>query len=531
MTALGDPVAPFATATDDQGNVYVAGSFYDSLRLGPFRLRSAGGEDGFVAKWRADTKAFEWVQQVAGPASEQVLALAVAQNRVYIVGSFSSAQAQLGTLSMPYQGMTGNDNLFVARLTTTGPTSTCTWARTLGSSVTTASTVAVLDSSIYVGGSFYGTATFGRSMLPDRHANQLGRDNGFLAKFTDTGRTARCEWAQPVGVGVGALAVTTTGVYLAGPYQGGKPEFDNLTLPSYGAGNMYIAKLTDAGPQGSLTWVQQTGDVELAWIGGLAVVGNNVYVGGTFFGRTVPFGTTLVTNVNHGHGTDIFVAKLTDAGPTSSFSWAKQAGGNGQDECHGLAANETGVYLTGTFNSAPATFGACQVRNQGGADVFATQLTDAGTTASFNWAQSVGGPANDKSWSMALSGTRIYIASTLLTPVQLDAGVVAQGAFLGVLESPSASTTVASASAAWAVALSPNPAQGMVTVHLPPQPKGLDATFQLYDAQGRVVRSRTQAVPVTGLDQAWSLDGLSSGLYILRVQAGSATTSQHLIVE
>ncbi|RZJ94022.1 MAG: T9SS type A sorting domain-containing protein [Hymenobacter sp.] len=530
--ALDNPLVPFATATDEQGDVYVAGSFYDSLRLGAFRLRSVGGEDGFVAKWRAATHTFEWVQQVSGPQTERVLALAVAQNRVYLVGSSSSGQAQVGSLSLLSQGAVGNDNVFVTRLTASGPSSAFTWVQTLGSHVTTASTVAVHDSSVYVGGSFYGAATFGRSVLADRHANQAGGANGFLAKFTDTGRTARCEWAQPVGVGVGALAVSAAGVYLAGAYQGGQAEFDNLTLPSYGSGNLYIAKLRDAGSQGSLTWVQHTGDLQLAWVSGLAVVDSSLYVGGTFFGRTLRFGPTLLTNVNHGHGTDIFLAKLTDGGSSSRFSWAQQAGGAGQDECQGLAANETGVYLTGTFSSAPATFGPCQVLNKGGADTFVAHLTDAGRTASFTWAQSVGGPANDRSWSMALSGPRVYVAATLpsATPIQLATGSLVQGAFLGVLESPPASPSLADPGVG-EVALYPNPAQELVTVHLPPQAAPRETTFQLYDAQGRLIRAFTQQVPVTGLDQQWTLHGLSKGLYVLRVQAGATTTSQRLVVE
>lgn len=531
-TALDNPLAPFATATDTQGNVYVAGSFYDSLRLGPFRLRSAGGEDGFVAKWRPATHDFAWVQLVSGPQTERVVALTVAQNQVYLVGSFSSGHAQLGSLALPAQGLVGNENVFVARLPASGPTSDFTWAQTLDSSVTTASTVAVHDSSIYIGGSFYGTATFGRTVLPDRHANQVGGANGFLAKYTDTGRQARCEWAQPVGVGVSALAVQAPGVYVAGAYQGGRAEFDQAPLPSYGNGNLYVAKLTDAGPQGSLTWLQSTGDLELAWVGGLAVVDSSVYVGGTFFGRTLHFGSTLLTNTNHGHGTDLFLAKLTDAGATSRFRWAQQAGGAGQDECHGLAANETGVYLSGTFSGAPATFGSCQVLNQGGADAFVTQVLDAGPTARFTWAQRVGGPANEVCWSMALSGPRVYVAATLLTPTpfQLATGALVQGAFLGVLESPAASSLAASL-VAEDVGLYPNPAQGMVTVHLPPLAAGGEAVCQLYDRQGRVVRAFTQQGPLTGVDQVWSLSGLSKGLYVLRVQAGALTTSQRLVVE
>lgn len=53
--------------------------------------------------------------------------------------------------------------------------------------------------------------------------------------------------------------------------------------------------------------------------------GTSVYVAGTFTGNTAGFGATTLTNANTSpFSTDVFVAKLTDVGATSSFAWSQR---------------------------------------------------------------------------------------------------------------------------------------------------------------------------------------------------------------
>ncbi len=527
--AFGRNQSPYieALTTDAAGNVYVGGFFYDSLRLGNQLLHSAGMRDGFVAKWNATTTHFEWAQQVAGPEEEIVTAIATADSSVYITGVFYSASVSVGSLPQAAHSGTGNYNAFVAKLTATRAGPVTTWVQLLGGSGALVNTLAVAAHNVYVGGACYGPLTFGHSQLPDHYG--LQGLNAFVAKLTDTGPSARCEWAHPAGTGISALAMGEQGLFLAGFYRGVPNELGPEALPNYGYGssNIYVAKLIDTGAEGQLSWVQHTGDVELAWVGGLAVRGSSVYIGGSFFSKTLRFGATVLTNARHGGGTDIFVAKLTDTGAAGSFTWAQRIGGQGYDVCHGLAVNETGLYLAGEF-SQPLDCGSWHLASAGGEDLLVTKLLDAGPTATFAWAQSLGSPANDAAWAIALSGPRVYVAGHLVTPVRVGAGPLVENSFIGRLRDPGAGPA---SRTPIALELYPNPAQGSVGVRLPPLPGVAQATLTLRDVQGRVVRQTTEVLSAAGLRYSWPLPALPGGVYMLQVQAGTTSLNRRLVVE
>jgi hypothetical protein len=73
------------------------------------------------------------------------------------------------------------------------------------------------------------------------------------------------------------------------------------------------------------------------------------------------YGTTAsfgaTTLTNASNLYEIFMAKLTDAGSSASFGWAQRAGGTGSDTATGIAATGGSVYVTGTFQGLAATFG------------------------------------------------------------------------------------------------------------------------------------------------------------------------------
>ena len=76
------------------------------------------------------------------------------------------------------------------------------------------------------------------------------------------------------------------------------------------------------------------------------------------------------------------------------------------------------------------------------------------------------------------------------------------------------------------LSLTPNPAYGSVTVHLPAAPS--PAALALLDGLGRVVRTATAPA---GQDYPLELAGLAPGIYTVRVRAGEALATQKLVVE
>ena len=146
-----------------------------------------------------------------------------------------------------------------------------------------------------------------------------------VAKLTGTGNTGQLTWVQQTGRAgndrIQALGVNGTSLYVAGTYNSTSPTFDNLTFTSAGpSSNMFVTKLTDAGPSGSFNWAQQ-GDQDVGYVNALVVSGTKLYLAGEFYGSMATFGTTSLTNANPSIN-DIFVAKLIDMGTAGSFAWA-----------------------------------------------------------------------------------------------------------------------------------------------------------------------------------------------------------------
>lgn len=130
----------------------------------------------------------------------------------------------------------------------------------------------------------------------------------------------------------------------------------------------------------------------------------NVYIAGSFKGSLL-LGNSVLTSLSNSF--DVFIAKC-DAS-TNSFIWARQAGGTGDDVPTAMAVNSAGIYLTGTFSNASATFGSFTLPNAGSADVFITKLTDTGNSAQFTWAKSGGGAIYDTSSTIAASAGVVYV--------------------------------------------------------------------------------------------------------------------------
>jgi hypothetical protein len=202
-------------------------------------------------------------------------------------------------------------------------------------------------------------------------------------------------------------------VYLTGEYQG-SVAFGNTTLVSTPLGfDVFVAKWSNTNHR--FVWAVSMGGTNTDNSGGIALSGNNVYVTGSFFGATANFGPLTLTN--SGNGFDGFVAKLTDAGNSATFAWVRQLGGAGNDWSYGIAARGSSVYAVGSYGSAVASFGATALTNASNAvDGFVAKLTDAGSSATFAWAQSIGGVGAEEVKKVAVNGTAVVVAGIFSGP-------------------------------------------------------------------------------------------------------------------
>ncbi|MFD2721203.1 T9SS type A sorting domain-containing protein [Hymenobacter monticola] len=530
--APGSDTSVSASAVDGDGNVLMAGSFTGTAVFGATTLTSAGNTDVFVAKWSPATGSFIWAQRAGGAAEDRAVALAVQGNAIYLAGYFNSLNAGFGSVGL-VNVSSGNSDGFVVKLTDAGATAAFGWAQGFGGAYSDgAYALAANGNNVYLAGQFNGAARFGSTVLTTGSGSNV-LPNGFVAKLTDAGASSSFTWVRQVSgaslTDARALVVDGPSVYIAG-YFNGTAGFGASSLTSVQFHDGFVAKLADAGATASFVWVQPISgpDHQNATVlvtngrGTLYVAGN--YTGPTDFGNIQLF-TPPITSRRH-----IFVAKLLDAGPTGRFAWAVGGGGSGDDDPAGLAISGNSVYLAGTIGGM-ATFGSTVLNTPMRTDGLIAKLTDAGTTASFAWAQQFGGVGFDFAGPIVAAGTGLlYLGGSSelpasFGPLQLSGPANGSLGFLATLTDASLTSATVIAPAKAVVSLFPNPAHGRATVLLPVGTG--PATLTVLDALGRPVRILT----VTGIKAELDLTGLAPGLYAVQVQAGAATATRRLVVE
>jgi len=309
-----------------------------------------------------------------------------------------------------------------------------------------------------------------------------------------------------------------------------------LTNANQGGEEVFVAKLTDMGPTSSFVWAQQANGTASDIPRALAAVGNNLYVTGSFQGATARFGNTVLTNATP-PDTDVFVAKMVDAGQSGAFVWAQQAGGPGHEWASALVASGSNVFVAGTFTGVTTAFNSIVLPNsnsRGGTnDLFVAKLIDAGASGNFMWATAAGGPGSDQARTLSLSSAdTLIVGGSVVVPATfgrftLPGAGPAPTAFVASLTN-NLGLSNNSPTSLIGMQLSPNPAHTTATVQLPAIPGAATATLTLLDALGRTLRTQTASPNARAeLD----LTGLAPGLYAVRVAAGAATATQRLVVE
>ncbi|MDO7874556.1 choice-of-anchor D domain-containing protein [Hymenobacter sp. ASUV-10] len=396
-----------ATAVDANGDVLVAGIFNFEVTFGTHRLASRANNELFVAKWRPSTSTWLWAIRDGGYNVTDVTGLALNGSSVYVSGTFTSnASSTFAGTALPGAG---EADAFLVKYTDTGSTATGVWAVSGGGPVADAGRgVAVSGNSVYLTGSFSGTARFAGTSLVS-----AGSSDVFLVKYTDNGSSVALGWARRSGgtriETSGAVAVSGNNVYITGDFVG-QASIAGVTLRStVRTGNietrdLFLAKYTDAG---TTAWVTQVGGTGEEYGHALLVQGSDIYLGGEF-ASTLTMGSTTLTAAGN---QDALLARFSDTGSTATPVWAVRDGGGSADEVKFLALRGNELYSIGTFSPstqpAPSVAGVA-LTSAGLLDVYVARY--AADTGAGQWARSFGSTFNDEAYAVAPSATDLYIA-------------------------------------------------------------------------------------------------------------------------
>ncbi|MDZ4745482.1 MAG: T9SS type A sorting domain-containing protein [bacterium] len=352
-----------SVVVDNQGNIYVAGSFIDSAQIGPWIVLSEGSSsDMFVAKYDKNGASI-WAKSFgSADYDENSPYLAVdSLGNVYMGGGVGG----IGKFQSKEHVSQGKADAFVVKLTSAGEV---TWlAASGGPQVGHVRSISVSPNGdrIYTTGIFAGQADF--PLLPSLTAFGSTTDYFVWALNANGGSI----WAKRIGSGKPdnniAGAVDRDGKLVVTGSFSGATNFDTQVVNANGEFETDVF-LTRFAKDGKIDFVKKWGGVygEVATCV-FADKQGGIYIGGYYdsasiFDQTVlePFGER-----------DAFIARCESDG---SLEWIREAGGPHADEIRGIAIGIDNVpYAAGVFD-ASANFSGITIVGERYSDGFVAAL-------------------------------------------------------------------------------------------------------------------------------------------------------------
>ncbi len=367
-----------AVATDDSGNIYIAG-WTDSTGLTNSRIGPSLGVNAFVAKYQPDGRTLVYCTYLGGSGDDRATAIAVDRSgNAIVTGSTNSAD--FPTNNAVQSRLTGPSDAFIARLDASG--STLLASTYFGGDGFESGNSISLDSNggIYVAGETTSSSAF-RAGASYQAAAAAGSD-AFVIKLNSTA-TAVIYSAFLGGAGADrarAVAVDSAGqAYVAGDTT--SPDFPavNAFQRSSGGGqDAFVAKLnasgtglifsTYLGGSGGATGLPETAS-------GIAVDSSGAaYIAGATSSSNFPVKNASQA-VFGGDSLDAFTAKLSSTG---DLIYSTYLGGSSIDVANAIGVSSSGVAYVAGY-TASADFPGAAVNNSfkhGLYDAFVAQVRD-----------------------------------------------------------------------------------------------------------------------------------------------------------
>jgi len=337
---------------DTLGNLYVIGTFKDTLQLGTVTLSGDGSNDVFFAKFDSLGNVL-WAKKVGGIGSDEGYSIGIDANlNVYVAATFQNA-VTVGTTT--FSAIGSSSNYFFAKYTNAG---VFLWASDIYTGGITLSNLPFdrFDMAVSKNGSVFLTGVFqGQVQFTTGNAGLASTGSGFtptsyLVKFNTNG-------VYQNGINVSA-ATRTYASSITTDNQG------NPIVAGY-AYSISCLGCTVNGIQDLQVFVRRYNSNSLGLtknvttsaapapdgFGNLGVEvavdeNNDIYLVGEFLGNFT-FSGTLLTNSNAISTTDIFIAKAN--ANNAGWQWATAIGGTGNENALGLSVRNGSLFLAGDY--------------------------------------------------------------------------------------------------------------------------------------------------------------------------------------
>jgi hypothetical protein len=329
----------YGVATDNSGNCYVTGRFYNETKFGEGQpnetILKGTLSEIFIAKYDPEG-ILQWAKSAggSGDADTGFAIVTDASANVYITGSiennvtFGKGEASEKTVS------SSGIKIFAAKFTSNG---NFVWANSIK------------------------TPGPGFSIALDHNSNLVvcgGDGNSIgMAKLTNNGVAVWeiVPFTESSGSAFGLAIDSYDNIYLTGNFFG-KAAFDTgvgkTEITGVADDDFYIAKYRSDGKN---LWARSAGGPSFDRGQSLAVDNqNSVYVTG-YFNKELSFKGNNPVKLIGAEKHDIFIAKYTHYGV---LLWATNSSGSGYEEGKGIAVDEEGnSYVVGYSNSDDLIFG------------------------------------------------------------------------------------------------------------------------------------------------------------------------------
>lgn len=376
------------------GDVFVGGTYSDSISFDTEQLKAYGNYDVFLARYASNGK-IALANTYGGLDVDECNSI-ITDNKgnIYVSGAFVD-QMLIGDTTLYSIDEAASADIFVAKFDRMGA---FMWAKVFGSANFDESGPYLAADST---GNIYLTGIFGRTAQFDTKTIVAdGLSDMFICKLNSAGTT---QWVKKIGgikndKGLGiAINKDGTRIYCVGTFEG-VVRFDATDVASFNdKADFFVIGYDNTGV---IKWWHRIGTPNVdAGIACAIDKKDNLVVTGSFKGAMSFIDDAAPINSNGENYTDIFLCKYN---PLGGYLWQKKYGGINEDHANAVAVDKNNnIYVCGFFDTE-TVFDENVIEAEGGRDGVMIKVSEAGE---YDWLVQAMGPYDEEFHAVALDAS------------------------------------------------------------------------------------------------------------------------------